>query len=164
MFQVIGSRQEPKPSSAESCVCKHCSDCDVLLFVAASAWSPSLRDEHTGADTGVRRCAGCWQFRVVNKHRTRMTNTWSPWKDLMLQDAQVLITAFAYLFQGSFPFCCCLALAWWHLWKRSAKVASTSICQHNVIISKSQAWSKWIQLDLGYYWWCRANSQKCAIL
>lgn len=33
-----------------------------------------------------------------------MTNTWSPWKDLMLQDAQVLITAFAYLFQGVVSF------------------------------------------------------------
>jgi len=29
--------QEPKPSSAQSCVCKHCSDCDVLVFVLATA-------------------------------------------------------------------------------------------------------------------------------
>ncbi|CAJ1337608.1 unnamed protein product [Effrenium voratum] len=29
--------QEPKPSAAQSCVCKHCSDCDILLFVLATA-------------------------------------------------------------------------------------------------------------------------------
>jgi len=29
--------KEPKPSPAMSCVCKHCSDCDVLLFVLATA-------------------------------------------------------------------------------------------------------------------------------
>ncbi|CAK9118626.1 unnamed protein product [Durusdinium trenchii] len=31
--------QEPKPSSAQSCVCKHCSDCDVLLFVLITAFA-----------------------------------------------------------------------------------------------------------------------------
>eukprot|EP00440_Ansanella_granifera_P011430 gb/GFBE01012400.1/.p1 GENE.gb/GFBE01012400.1/~~gb/GFBE01012400.1/.p1 ORF type:complete len:681 (+),score=115.71 gb/GFBE01012400.1/:1-2043(+) len=70
--------KEPKPTSAKSCVCKHCSDCDVTLFVLGAAgaygftgflcgllWLAFMavamfeEDDYTGMSLSLK-CLGCF--------------------------------------------------------------------------------------------------------
>jgi len=85
--------QEPKPSSAESCVCKHCSDCDVLLFVLITAFAYLFQgvvsfllllgfglvafmeeDDYTDMSCGLK-CLGCFCkfLPIITKLMTYVT-------------------------------------------------------------------------------------------
>ena len=70
--------EEPKPSSAESCTCKHCSDCDVLLFVRALVFQRFSHFSHCSrartaslfVNTLLNRMDECLQQPVVPWHLT----------------------------------------------------------------------------------------------
>lgn len=74
--------QEPKPSSAESCTCKHCSDCDVLLFGVVSflLWLGFVivafleEDDYTEMSIGLK-CLGCFCkfLPIITKLMTYVT-------------------------------------------------------------------------------------------